>query len=79
MKKLSSCYAFMRFQESWYSYKGFLVILDGAVHLGLYMFCNREQSNKHLLKTHVPYCSTKITVQFRCVQPADPGSKVMIK
>ena len=24
----------MRFQESWYSYKGFLVILDGAVHLG---------------------------------------------
>ena len=27
MKKLSSWYAFMRFQESWYSYKGFLVIL----------------------------------------------------
>ena len=45
-------YAFRRFQESWYSYKGFLVILDGAVHLGLYMFCNREQSNKHLLNTH---------------------------
>ena len=27
----------MRFQESWYSYMGFLVILDGAVHLGLYI------------------------------------------
>ena len=46
MKKLSSWYAFMRFQEIWYSYMGFLVILDGAVHLGLYMCCNREQSNK---------------------------------
>ena len=28
MKKMTSWYAFMRFQESWYSYKGFLVTLD---------------------------------------------------
>ena len=42
---MSSWYAFMRFQESWYSYKGFLVILDGEVHLGPYMCCKSEQSN----------------------------------
>ena len=36
-KKFNFWYAFMRFQKSWYSYKGFLVILDGAVHLGLYV------------------------------------------
>ena len=50
MKKFSSWYAFIRFQEIWYSYMGFLVILDGAVHLGLYMCCNREQSNKYFDK-----------------------------
>ena len=53
IKKIELLDAFMRFQERWYSYMGFLVILDGAVHLGLY----REQSNK---------CFDKIlSVRFR--------------
>ena len=34
---MSSWYAFMKFQESWYSYMGFLVILDGAVFGSLHV------------------------------------------
>ena len=34
---------------------------------------------KHLLKTRLDHWSTVIIVLLRCVHPADPGSKVMIK
>ena len=34
---------------------------------------------KHLLKTRLDHWSTVIIVLLRCVHPADPGNKVMIK